>query len=83
MGKDNGDNAAARAQLNDAVAAAEVRQTGKKNRIDREAISFPFLADSQLSLEQGIMGERAPCFYQDISSPGERGFMTSPLVTLG
>jgi len=77
------DHSAARSQLDDPIRGPDAGQARQENGIHGKAVAFPFLENCQASVKKGVTGESGRIVYRAISSQGERGFITRPLVTLG
>lgn len=81
--QDKRDHAAARSKFDDAVLPLNPCKAGEQNGIQREAISFGFLAYRQLAIEKRVACDRVYCVRQIISSWGDKGLITRPLITFG
>lgn len=83
MGKHQGNHSTAGSQFDNAIDGSDAGQAREEDGVHGKAVTFLFLEDRQVSIEKSVAGEIACSVYQAISSQGERGFITRPLVTLG
>lgn len=83
VGKHQSDYSTACAELYYSILSPNVGQAGKEHGIHGKTVAFFFLEYSQTTIEQRVAGDYGRSFYQAISSQGERGFITRPLITFG
>ncbi|MFZ2446117.1 MAG: hypothetical protein WAW37_07165 [Syntrophobacteraceae bacterium] len=83
VGKNKGRHPAAGPEFDDALFGLDPGKAREQDRVKGKAVALFFLADGQFSTKERITGEWGFFFYQVISSLGERGFMTRPLITFG